>query len=183
MPSAVATGHGLVWVSSQLDSTLVGVDPSTGRVVKRVEFAYGELWPGALAVSPAGVWVIAARGNELVLIDPSATRVVRRVPVRGARSLAVTGKTVWVGLSRLALLGRVDAEGASLVHVPGHSPDGYGPLLFGGGSLWVLAGTRLGELGTSNRIRSPAASRPSRRSAASRSRATSGSPVGQPARC
>ncbi len=46
MPSAVATGHGLVWVSSQLDSTLVGVDPSTGRVVKRVEFAYGELWPG-----------------------------------------------------------------------------------------------------------------------------------------
>ncbi len=75
------------------------------------------------------------------------------MPVRGARSLAVTGKTLWVGLSRLALLGRVDAEGASLVHVPGHSPDGYGPLLFGGRSVWVLAGRRLGELGASNRIR------------------------------
>ena len=103
-------------------------------------------------MSPAGVWVIAARGNELVLIDPSATLVVRRVPVRGARSLAVTGKTLWVGLSRLALLGRVDAEGASLVHVPGHSPDGYGPALLGGASLWVGAGGRLGTVNRSGRV-------------------------------
>ena len=156
MPSAVATGHGLVWVASQLDSTLVGVDPSTGRVVKRVEFAYGELWPGGLAVSPAGVWVIAARGSELVLIDPTAARVVRRVPVVGARSLAMTGETVWVGLSGVALVGRVSADRLALVSVAGYAPNGYGPLLFGGRSLWMLAGGRLVELAVAGHVRSSA---------------------------
>ena len=152
MPSGVATGHGLVWVTSQLDSTVVGVDPATGRIVKRVEFGYGELWPGGVATSRAGIWVIAGRGNELVLIEPAPLAIVRRVPILGARTLAVSSGAVWVGRSRSALLARVDAGGITFIPVERHRPDGYGPMLGSGSSLWLAARGRLGMLDARNRI-------------------------------
>jgi streptogramin lyase len=146
MPSGVVVGHGLVWVTSQLRSTVSGVDPRTGRVVKVVRFSYGELWPGGIAVTRDGVWVITGHGNELTLVDPEPFVVARRVFVPGARTLAVTGRLLWVGLARSAELLRIGSgsDGVSRVSTPGFRSSGYGPALAGGSRLWLA--TRKGVL-------------------------------------
>ena len=144
MPSGVAVGHGLVWVASQLRSTVSGVDPRTGRVVKVVRFSYGELWPGGIAVTRDGLWVITGHGNELTLVDPEPFVVARRVFVPGARRLAVTGRSLWVGLARSDELLRIGSHGVSRVATRGFRSGGYGPALTGGSRLWVA--TRAGVL-------------------------------------
>ena len=144
LPSAVVVGHGLVWVASQLRSTVSGVDPRTGRVVKVVRFSYGELWPGGIAVTRDGLWVITGHGNELTLVDPEPLVVARRVFVPGARRLAVTGRSLWVGLARSDELLRIGSHGVSRVATRGFRSGGYGPALTGGSRLWVA--TRAGVL-------------------------------------
>jgi streptogramin lyase len=137
LPSGVAVGHGLVWVTSQLASTVSGIDPATGRVVKLVRFSSGELWPGGIAITRDGVWVVTGAGNELTLVDPKRMAVARRVTVRGARSLAVTGRSLWVGLARSDELLRVDSDAVSRVVTRGFGSGGYGPVLAGGSRLWL----------------------------------------------
>jgi streptogramin lyase len=144
LPSGVVVGHGLVWVTSQLGSTVSGVDPRTGRVVKVVRFSYGELWPGGIAVTREGLWVITAHGNELTLVDPDPFVVARRIFVPGARTLAVTGRVLWVGLARSHELFRIGSDGVSRVAMPGFGSGGYGPALAGGAQLWLA--TRKGVL-------------------------------------
>jgi hypothetical protein len=142
MPSGVEVGLGLVWVTSQLGSTVSGVDPRTGRVVKLVRFGYGELWPGGLAVTKAGVWVITGAGNELTLVNVRRRAVARRIAVKGARTLAVVGRSLWVGVAREEALLRVDARGVARLRASGYRADGYGPVL-GGGRRLLLATGRL----------------------------------------
>ena len=144
MPSGVTVGRGLVWVTSQLGSTVSGVDPATGRVVRLLRFAYGELWPGGLAVTRDGIWVITGAGNELTLVDDARRAVVRRVPLPDARALAVTGRSLWVGLATDAALVRIDADGtARRVTTRGYESDGYGPALAGGKRLLLAAAGRV----------------------------------------
>jgi DNA-binding beta-propeller fold protein YncE len=134
----VAVGHGLVWVASQLASTVSGIDPRTGQVVKLARFAQGELWPGALAVSREGVWVVTAGGNEVSVFDPETMTFRRRLHVTNARTLAVAGGTAWVGLAGGKLL-RI--RGSKTVPVAvGIRGDGYGPSLAAAGRLWVAEG-------------------------------------------
>ena len=137
LPSGVAVGHGLVWVASQLRSTVSGVDPRTGRVVKLVRFSYGELWPGGIAVTRDGVWVITGGGNELSLVDPVHMVVARQLSIRGARSLAVAGGSLCVGLSRSDAILRIGSEAVSRLAIRGLRAGGYGPVLAGGSRLWV----------------------------------------------
>lgn len=140
LPSRVIVGHGLVWVTSQLRSTVSGVDPRTGRVVKVVQFSYGELWPGGIAVTPDGVWVVTAAGDELTLVDPERMVVARRVSVRGARTLAVTGRSLWVGLARSGALLRIDPDAVPRIATGGFRAGGYGPALAGGSRLVLATG-------------------------------------------
>ncbi len=147
LPSGVIVGHGLVWVASQLRSTVSGVDPRTGRIVKVVQFTYGELWPGGIASTPDGVWVVTGGGNELTLVDPERMVVARRVSVRGARALAVTGRSLWVGLARSGALLRIDPDAVSPVATRGFLANGYGPALAGGSGLWLATGEGVAVIG------------------------------------
>ena len=104
LPSAVSVGHRLVWVASQVDSTVAGIDPRNGQVVKLARFARGELWPGALAVGPFGVWVVTAGGNEVSVFDPGTMTFRQRLAVPGARTLATAGREAWVGVAGGMLL-------------------------------------------------------------------------------
>ena len=144
MPTGLAVGHGRVWVVSQLDSTLVGIDPRTSRVVASRRFAYGELWPGGLAVAMDGVWVITGRGTEVTRLDPRHAAVERRIAVEGARTLASTGSSVWVGRAGDRPIVRIDARDVVAVGLSGRgAQDGRGPELATKASVWVAGRGRL----------------------------------------
>ena len=159
LPSAVAVGHGLVWVASQLESTVSGVDPRTGQVVKLARFARGELWPGALAVGPYGVWVVTGGGNEVSVFDPETMTFRNRLRVPRARAIAATGNGGWVGMAGGGALLRV--RDGRVVRFPlGMRPDGYRPSLAATGRAWVAEGDEVVELDpvrgdVVNRIRLP----------------------------
>ena len=142
LPSGLALGHGLVWVESQLASTVAGIDPRTGDVVKLARFAGGELWPGGLAVGPAGVWVITGGGNEVSLFDPATMRFRYRMPVAGARTIVAAGRAAWVGLAAERSVARIQDGRISRVDIRARA-NGYGPLLAVGERLWVVSGATL----------------------------------------
>ena len=140
LPSGLAIGHGLVWVASQHESTVAGVDPVTGDVVKLARFNRGELWPGGLAVGPEGVWVITGAGREVSLFDPATMRFRQRLPITGARTVAAEGRSAWVGLAATRSLARVHGGRLSYVET-GIRSGGYGPTLASGQLLWLATGS------------------------------------------
>lgn len=145
LPSGLAIGHGLVWVASQVESTVSGIDPRTERVLKIARFARGELWPGGLDVGPDGVWVLTGAGNEVSLFDPETMTFRHRIRVVGARSLAVTGRSAWIGLADGGSLLRVRAGKAWRV-TTGLRADAYGPSMTAAGLLWVAEGRRIAAI-------------------------------------
>ena len=145
MPSGLAIGHGLVWVASQLESTVAGIDPVTGEVVKLARFGRGELWPGGLAVGPEGVWVITGAGNEVSLFDPETMRFRYRLPLRGARTLVTAGRSAWVGLAAGRSIVRI--RDGRLSHAEtGVRSNGYGPTLASAQRLWLASGGTVAAL-------------------------------------
>ncbi len=145
LPSGLAVGHGSVWVASQLDASVTRVAPQTGRVLATTKLG-SELWPGAIAVAAGGVWVVTGGGNEVSRIDPRTGTVDIRLPVRGGRSLAIAGGAVWVGLAGDNRLLRINGAGMTLVDLPGHRANGYGPELAGGTELWLALPGRVARV-------------------------------------
>ena len=139
LPNGLTVGHGSVWVQNQLDSTVQRVEPRTGRVTATIRLSPGDLWPGAIVTDRDGVWIVMAHGNGVGRIDPETSRLDTRIPVLGARSLAVTRGSVWVGRANAASLARIAKNRILHVNVPGHRFDGYGPTLAGGKTLWLAA--------------------------------------------
>jgi outer membrane protein assembly factor BamB len=151
---------------SQLDSTVVGIDPRTSRVAASRRFPYGELWPGGLAVARDGVWVITGRGAEVTRLDARTAAVERRIPVEGARTLAAAGSSVWVGRAGGRPLVRIADGDVVAVGFSGRGAarDGRGPELATNESVWVAGRGRLasytadgepglcGRLATSGRV-------------------------------
>jgi len=159
LPTGLAVGHGRVWVVSQLDSTVVGIDPRTSRVAASRRFPYSELWPGGLALARDGVWVITGRGAEVTRLDERTAAVERRIPVEGARTLAATDSSVWVGRAGDRPLVRIDDGDVLPVGFSGRrARDGRGLELAANESVWVAGRGRLasytanGEPGPSARL-------------------------------
>ena len=119
-------------VANTLDGTVTRVDPVSGE---------------AIATIPLGTWSDLAgrnrrrsardlarlRGRQRRQPDRSrpGPRVAAQFPLPGARSLAVTGGTIWVGLARSEMLVQIGAERIRTLRLRGLRADGYGPRLAG----------------------------------------------------
>ena len=95
-PSAIAVGHGAVWVANSLDGTVSRIAPSTGVVARRSRSATGR------TQSPSGAMACGSAeqfGGVVDRIDPATNRVAERIPVRQSPEPAslVAGGTLWVG--------------------------------------------------------------------------------------
>jgi len=144
MPTGLAVGCGRVWVVSQLGSTVVGIDPRTSRVQAARRFTYGELWPGGVATGPDGVWLVTGQGTEVTRLDGGTAAVESTFRVPGARTLAATRHSVWVGRSGDRPLARIEQDGLHFVpFARGHGANGRGPALVAGRSVWVADRGRL----------------------------------------
>jgi streptogramin lyase len=90
-PSAVATGEGSVWVTSDKGS-LSRVDPRTLKVTATIVIGNR---PDALAVGEGAVWV-GTRAGTLAKVDAASNKVVATIPLGGVlESVAVGEGAVW----------------------------------------------------------------------------------------
>ncbi|HZD70229.1 MAG TPA: hypothetical protein VFA45_15445 [Actinomycetes bacterium] len=90
-----------------VDGTLIRVDPSSERVVRRIRLGSQ---PTAVAAGPSGVWVVGV--GRLWRVDPDTGRVlsVTRVPgdLQAGGRVVVDRGAVWVAASAGGVLLRVD---------------------------------------------------------------------------
>ncbi len=88
----IAVGADAVWVDAPHAGTLLRIDPSTRRVVRKVRIGRtsgsGSLTLGSL------LWAATDRG--VVGVEPRTGRVMRRVAVPRPQGIAVDGRDVWV---------------------------------------------------------------------------------------
>jgi streptogramin lyase len=87
-----------VWAVSDQSDLLLMIDPSTGRVEKRIKVP-----DNPVAVTEAGgdVWVASYGARTLSGIDPKTGRIVQRVPLKASPADLATDSTgkVWVVLA------------------------------------------------------------------------------------
>jgi serine/threonine protein kinase/DNA-binding beta-propeller fold protein YncE len=106
--SALAIGHGFVWVSDPTAGEVLKVSPSAGEVVKRIEVG-GR--PGAIVYGGGRVWVADEAGAGIVAINArGGNRVYRRgIPPRSAPlRLAVGAGGLWVSSASTGTVRRID---------------------------------------------------------------------------
>jgi hypothetical protein len=131
---AVASGFGSVWAVST--GTLYRIQPSSGKVVRRVflpvRAAYN-VWIGG-----GSVWVADDQGARVVRVSPARNRVVARIPVGdGPADIAFAGQAAWVINHRDRVLHRIDLatnRSRRLAVIPGDAPE---RMVWSRGSLWV----------------------------------------------
>jgi serine/threonine protein kinase len=92
-PSDVAVGEGGVWVADSMHDTIVEIDPSRNRIVRRVRVGRE---PIAVVVGSGAVWVADDGGGTVSRIDPSTGRVTTFRVGQHPRNIAVGEGAVWV---------------------------------------------------------------------------------------
>jgi YVTN family beta-propeller protein len=96
-----------VWVASAADQAIRGIDPGTGRVVKRIELPQA---PDQVAYGDAAVWVTSTKGNAVLRID-TGTSEVETIPVgNGPSGIAFGADRVWVANSQDGTVSAIDPQ-------------------------------------------------------------------------
>jgi predicted Ser/Thr protein kinase len=134
----IAAGPADVWVALKASSTLVQVDPRTGRVVRRVRTP---LRPAKLAADAGGVWVVGRAASpggpdELLRYDRDGTLLRRVSIVHGVGAILLAGGVLWVAELRFRRVIRVDTRSGRIREVA-HLDELAFALTFGGGYLWA----------------------------------------------
>ena len=96
-PSDVAVGDGAVWVTDSSHNTVVEIDPSRNRIVRRVP---GGRDPIAVAVGSGAVWVADDQGGTVSRIDPRTGRATTFRVGPHPRNIAVGQGAIWVTVHR-----------------------------------------------------------------------------------
>jgi DNA-binding beta-propeller fold protein YncE len=99
-PLGIATGYGSVWVVCYWRQQLLRIDPSSRRVVARIEIGRGPL---SVAAGSGGVWVTNRDSRTISRVDPRSNRIVAEIPIPSPASpygIVTGGDAVWVSLDR-----------------------------------------------------------------------------------
>jgi peptide/nickel transport system substrate-binding protein len=131
-PTALAAGAGSVWVANGESRTVSQIDPTSNKIIQRVEVA-GQ--PTSIAVGADAVWVAMPLEGEIARIALNGEQ--RRAALGGAPSaVAVGAGGVWVADRNDARVLRIDPR----TLVPTKAIDvGSGPssIAVGAGAIWV----------------------------------------------
>jgi hypothetical protein len=152
IPMQAVDGLGAIWIltcrrncqSPQSYGQLVRVDPSSGRIVKRLSVAH----PSGFAIADGSLWVIDFWASQVNRVDPQTGQVTISIPLSlptfvapGDRrflpsSITAEPGTVWVATAR-GWIASIDAHSAkvvSLVRAPG---DTTGSIVADPSGVWV----------------------------------------------
>jgi hypothetical protein len=135
-PSAVATGEGSVWVTTDKGS-LSRIDARTEKVTAMI--AIGN-HPDALVVGEGAVW-IATRAGTLAKVDPTSNKVVATIPLGGVLESLATGEgAVWAAAADGRVY-RIDPVTAGIDFTARVAPKSTGDIgiavSVGQGAVWV----------------------------------------------
>jgi DNA-binding beta-propeller fold protein YncE len=108
----VLAAHGAIWVGLNPDAVVLRIDPSTGRITRRIPTT---LPPLGLASGSGGLWILTgarASGPDTVLhYDAAGERLLGNIFLpHGAASIAVGGGSVWAGEAPEPYLLRLDTS-------------------------------------------------------------------------
>jgi len=143
-PSGVTLDGGTVWVASRDDGVLLAVDVGVGALRDTFDIG-GE--PVAVASAEGSLWVTEHEFGDAVVrrVDPDTGKVIAEIasPPGATHPLHVVGGAgaIWTTISG-AEVARIDPATNEPVKTitaseSGHPP-GYGALVFGFGSVWVI---------------------------------------------
>ncbi len=140
VPTALALGHGSLWVGNTVDQTVSRIDLASGEVVRAI--AVGGI-PLSIAVGKNAVWVVRRRADgypELIAIDPRFD-VVRQAPRRipgdplSDASVVVGPDGLWVA-AEAGSLQHLDPAG-SRVTASIDTGNNVTSLAVGAGGIWA----------------------------------------------
>jgi virginiamycin B lyase len=102
---AFTVGEGAVWAMSDVESTLMRIDPARNVVVARIKVSP----PGAIAAGDGAVWLSYPSENTVSRIDPATNKVTARIGV-GLQpdGIAVSPGAVWVADAGGPSVSRID---------------------------------------------------------------------------
>jgi streptogramin lyase len=139
----VAFGEGGVWMSDEIDGTIIRIDPETSRPDDPIKMEIGV--EGPIAVGEGAVWVLAAEigddgGIWVTPVDRSGKlgSAIRVDAYGDARSLAVGAGWVWVSMPAAGVIGRIDPQTRRLSPQRAPMDSGSVAMAVGEGALWAL---------------------------------------------
>jgi virginiamycin B lyase len=137
----ITAGFGSVWTVDCGRAALVRLDPSSGRVVKRIPLLPGSPQSeGYITADRHGLWVPVGAGlrSALYRIDPATGRVVARVRLPYDSSAAAAGfGAVWVTSASANVVYRIDpATNAVAAKIKVHPMPRF--IASGAGGVWSL---------------------------------------------
>ncbi len=108
LPSSLAIGNGLLWVTKNNTKEIVALDPKTGRLVAAIPV---RVTPFEIKANDQALWVTSYEDNAVIRIDVRSKTLVQTITELGGPSgLAVDGDTVWVAISRTGAVARIDGR-------------------------------------------------------------------------
>jgi YVTN family beta-propeller protein len=139
-PSAVAVGHGAIWVQSDDDGILSRIDPATNAVVATIQAAapvdpakspddrpHLRLASPDLAIDARSVWAIMPDEQAIAQVDPQTNTVIATIPLPAkAMSIAVHGTSLWVALFGGSGVARIDTVTREVVATIGDLTGPFG---------------------------------------------------------
>jgi ABC-type transport system substrate-binding protein/DNA-binding SARP family transcriptional activator len=112
-PSAIASGHGAIWVTNTAGDEVLKLDPGSRRVVDRIAVGRG---PRDLTVTREGIWVVDTDGRTVSEINPSSDTVVATIAVGNAPISAASGaRGIWIADESDGTITRIDPRRARVV--------------------------------------------------------------------
>jgi peptide/nickel transport system substrate-binding protein len=135
-PTALAAGHGYVWIASADSNTVVVLDPKTNTVRDTIAV---ESAPGGIAVGGGWAWVTNSLTGSVSQISPETLSVVQTIRVgNGPTGIAVGRGHVWVTNTSDHTLSKLRASDGEPVETFAAGPD-PGAVAIGEGAVWVAS--------------------------------------------
>jgi YVTN family beta-propeller protein len=132
-PSAVAVGHGAVWVGNLDDESVARINPNTRLVERSIAL---DSTPTGLAVGEGFVWAAEGLAGSVSQIDPSVNAVSRTyealAPRSNAGTIALGEGSAWF-VSGIGTVARITGSETS----SGFAGSGPSAVTVGAGAVWV----------------------------------------------
>ena len=112
----LAAGGGLVWVHEDIGAGVLGIDPRTGTVVRRLEIDGGGI--DGIAYGAGSLWL--AQNGAIIRVDARTGSTIRRYAVP-ARWLAFADGALWAAAPGDGLVTKIDPVEGRVAHVRLHA--------------------------------------------------------------
>ena len=130
----IAISGGSVWLLTDAEGTLAGLDPATGQLRHTVHVPAGSYNPHD---ADGALWVTQAGGTHVTRIDPLSGAVAAPLTVGAQPRFLTSGAgALWILQQGDGRVARVDLSTFSIEHIALHTPGHGGDIAYAEGYVW-----------------------------------------------